>query len=413
MEELPLFAQKNVMNPAQTFILSLLLPLAVSCALVDDGGVWGGARRPHARVEEPVDDSIQDDPVVSAEPDTAIYVSAVRADSGCDYLRQDPGPGSEIVLFKNFKQVLSVPFGDGAGPDPDTHHLIDGHLWTERSTLTQTVICRDSVEKCRFDGREYLLGLLPVGDDVYTLSHGRDDDSFTYRKNSQVLYRKEAGSVFGNMQDPSYGNTGALYLSQTGRPCFCYSGSGAYYAVEDGLEIKHPDLMTDAVFQDVKFRKGCFTKALDEQMGYKWQNARVWIFPGQEMISGDVWSAQHGCWRTMVYRYAWFSESMYAMTGATVYLDEEVTHCVAADRSGVINVDERDLDGAYMGFTPNCATIHDGLPALALTPRDTTLRPFVTVGGERTELDIYGYLTGIEVVINPPSSEAGTDPPVP
>ena len=402
------------MNHLPTLILPLLLPIAVSCSLVDDGLVWGSARRPHSRVDETaVQDAYEEDTPDPNEPDTSIYVCAVRVNPGCDYLRQDPGPGSEIVLFKNFRQVLSVPLGEGAGPDADTHHLIDGHLWTERSTLTQTIVCRDSVEMCRFDGREYLLGLLPMGDDVYTLTRSRESAAFTYRKNSQVLFQKEAGTVFGDMQDPSYGNTGALYLSNAGRPCFCYGGGGAYYAVEDGLEIKHSDLKTGSVFQDVKYRKGCFSKSLDDNLGYRWRNSRVWIFPGQEMISGDVWSEQYGAWRTMVYRYAWFTESMFAMTGATVYLDENVTHCVSVDRAGVITVDEREQEGAFMGFTPNCATLYGSSVALALTPRDTTLRPFVRAGGEKTELDVFGYLTGIEVVVNPPSSEGGTDPPVP
>ena len=392
------------------FLLSLM---AASCDLVDNAEVWGIPARPHSRVSGSTEEAEADDDGPAELPDTLIYISAVRVKRGCDFLRQDPGSDSEIVLLRNFRQILSIPVGASFSTESDTHHLIDGHLWTEHSNLAETVICRDGVEVCRFEGREYLLGLLPLGDDIYTLSHSRDNNSFSYRKNSEVLFRKETGNVFGNMQDKSYGNTGALYLSSTGRPCFCYSGGGAYYAVVDGLENKHPDVVSGTVFQDVKFRKGCFTKAADYSMGRRWQNARVWIFPGLEMLSGDVWSSEYGGWRTCVYRYDYFTESIYDMTGATVCLDENVTHCVLVDRSGVITVDERDLEGTYLGFTPDCATLYNGSLALALTPRDTTLSPFVNLGGVCTELDLYGYLTGIEVVVNQTSSEGGTDPPVP
>ena len=174
--------------------------------------------------------------------DTTVYYSAVRFPDGYDWQR-DTAYGSvpfELLLYRDFEPALTLPSGPDACfvPDPDRHHLAGGHLYTERMADGQTRIGRDGVELFRFPGREYLVGLLEDGEDLYTLSRPAKGDGFTFRRNGDVLLRQPSGTPFGSLTDPSYGPSGALYRDQE-QVCFCYaSGKGpqqTFHAVRDGL----------------------------------------------------------------------------------------------------------------------------------------------------------------------------------
>ena len=149
--------------------LGVLLP---GCVLLEDG-LTGARRRTDcsregARPQRPRSGSAL--PGLDAAADTTLWICAVRFPEGYDWQR-DTAYGSipfELVLYKDFAPVLTLPSGPEAcfTPDPARHHLLEGHLYTERFQDGQTRIGRDGVELCRFDGREMLAGLLEDGGDL-------------------------------------------------------------------------------------------------------------------------------------------------------------------------------------------------------------------------------------------------------
>ena len=228
----------------RTSILIALLPfLAGGCILLDND-LNSGPPRAGTFFRGHGDDGEQEGGgEIVRQADTSIYFCAVRFDD--DYVWQrDTAYGSvpyELLLFKDFEQILSIKSSEASciSPDHDTHHIIDGHLYTEYSNLTRTTIGRDGAVILDFSGREFLKGLMPHDGDIYTLTEKRDGNGFNFRKNGELLFTKSGGSVFGGMDDPSYGPTGALYFDR-GDLTFCYwTGKGAlrkYFRVRNGTE---------------------------------------------------------------------------------------------------------------------------------------------------------------------------------
>lgn len=151
--------------------------------------------------------------------DTTLYFCAVRFDESYDWQR-DTAYGSEsfeLLLYRDFEPVLSVSSaGSGCvSADFDTHHIIGGHLYTEKSDLSSTVIGRDGVEIIRFEGREFLKGLLPDGEDIYTPRRaGTARASRSARTASLCWYARR-------------GECSAAWSSlPTGRPAPCISTKG-------------------------------------------------------------------------------------------------------------------------------------------------------------------------------------------
>jgi len=145
-----------------------------------------------------------------------VYVTAIDFDKGYDWRRDTTfGLSSGYVkLFKDSTLVLSIPAGPGeeVSLDADKHHFVDGHLYTEYCSMTETVIKRDGRELLRYDGAETLKGILVRDDDIYTLGQGIGGyRGLTLRKNGEILISKEKGTVWGSFSDPFYGESGALY----------------------------------------------------------------------------------------------------------------------------------------------------------------------------------------------------------
>ncbi len=226
--------------------------------------------------------------------DTALLFSAVRFEESYNYHRDSAyGAGRyEILLYRDFEQALSIPSSaECASPDPDTHHILGGHLYTEAVTRERTFIGRDGQTLFSFEGREILRGLLTDGDDVYTLSESRSGDGFSFRKNGEILFSRESGYVFGDMAEPSYGPSGALYRDM-GKICFCYaarlSGKEQYYTVMDGV-AGVTRFEERCSVQDVKISGGHPVSAEASYLWFDVENGRVWRdADGQVPVSGHM-----------------------------------------------------------------------------------------------------------------------------
>ncbi len=223
---------KNIVLAAAAFAV-------VSCGLEEVGG------RPVEGTGE-----VWIKPGTPAVPDDSdkrvIYVTAMDYPNGYDW-RVDKEKGSvkcSLVVFADGVPVMKVPVGDAyeVSSDPDMHRMAQGHLYTDYSTDTETVIRKDGKEIIRYSGREMICGLAVKDEDVYTLGQPRQGDGFTYRKNGEILIERKRGRSFGSLYHDG--------------ECMCFAfmepiGTAGedlerYYHVRDG------EISQTAVREDVK-----------------------------------------------------------------------------------------------------------------------------------------------------------------
>ena len=131
-----------------------------------------------------------------------VYLTAVRFPEGYAWELDTCAVDGEvwIDLYRDGEKVRSIPAG--ASVHPDMHRYLGGHLYTDWSTDTETVVARDGAELFRFEGREALRGFLVREDGVHTLGQDRDGNGFTYRIDGRVVYRSETGTVPGGPDTP-------------------------------------------------------------------------------------------------------------------------------------------------------------------------------------------------------------------
>ena len=134
---------------------------------------------------------------------TVCYVTALEYPDDYDW-RADPEKGSvkcSLVVYADDLPMMKIPVGDKyeVSSDPDMHRILSGHLYTDYSTDTETVIKKDGRELFRFPGREMVVGMIVDGGDLYTLGQPRSGTGFRFRKNGEVIIERTQGRAFGRM----------------------------------------------------------------------------------------------------------------------------------------------------------------------------------------------------------------------
>ena len=179
-------------------------------------------------------------------PGEHVYLTAVRFPDGYAWdLDTCAVEGSVwIDLYRDGSLVRSVPADRSV--HPDMHRYVGGHLYTDYSTDTETVVSRDGKELFRFEGREALRGFLVREDGVHTLGQDRDGEGFTYRVEGRTVYRSETGTILGSPD----GTPGGA-LTEDGEDvlytCCVPSGKGKQYVVMRGAEAARSPLDGDGV----------------------------------------------------------------------------------------------------------------------------------------------------------------------
>ena len=319
-----------------------------------------------------------------------------------DTLHQDVTP--EIVLYRNYRQVLRFPAGEGACPDPDMLHIVDGHLYSEDSSMSETVVRRDGSVLYRCEGREMLAGLVEDGQDVYTLSQYRSGEGFSYRRNGELLLSRESGRLYGSLSDPSYGQSGALYRDG-GDLVFSYHydlpGSAGYSIFRNGSE----ELSEQGEYHDIKVIGGRLEKAPSTPVLYSWDEVRVW-----NTGRGVFWAGTGAMDLSQSTRGAWMYDTgiktlyMMGKGDALVMPTGKSAVSVWYGRDGGVEVyrwgeGARKLDGLYMYMGDACVSLLGETLALGLTPREHGAGPVVLVDGKARTLDINGYISCIKICL--------------
>ncbi len=354
-----------------------------------------------------------EDPAPVPPPDTTVWLSAVRFPKDYDWQR-DTAYGTapfELVLYRDFAPELVLSFGPDACfvADPDRHHILSGHLYTERIADGCTRIGRDGQELFRFGQREFLVGLLEDGDDLYTLSRSVSGQGFSFRKNGEVLLSRADGIPFGRLDDPSYGPTGALYRDG-GAPVFCFRvdfpGGTSLYRVQDSRESPLKESLPGTRVLDLKVRDGrpLVLHPLSSSGGL--QDGRIWPEGEAYAVTGRFPDGAGG-WFSGVRDAADSAPRRLCSEDATLYRTAEADFAVSTDAEGTVRwygpSGSGRSDGPCLFPGPGCAAAAGTLLVLAFTPRQARALPQIRRGGRVTELDLYGYVSSVAVSLSPPN----------
>lgn len=152
------------------------------------GGIWGG----------PLDEG------VSGALDQVCYITALDYQKGYDW-KSDTSRESvkcSLVVYADGKLIMKVPVGDvyETCADPDMHRIIDGQLYTDYSTDSETVIKKNGATLFRYPGREAICGMAIRSDEVYTLGQNRSGDGFAFRRNGEIIFSRPSGVVMGQLR---------------------------------------------------------------------------------------------------------------------------------------------------------------------------------------------------------------------
>ena len=179
--------------------------------------------------------------------DTTVFITAVEFPDDYFWQRDTAGESRvfNIAVYRDRDRILYVKGGPGTNisSDPDMNRFIDGHLYSDYSSGTETIISRDGKEMFRYEGREMLCGFIAKGDDIYTLGQNRSGNGLSFRKNGEALLSKESGTVIGDLYCPD-SKGGGLYETEAGDIIFYYQTEGLpamlvkprLFAVKNGIE---------------------------------------------------------------------------------------------------------------------------------------------------------------------------------
>ncbi|MBQ9309746.1 MAG: hypothetical protein IJ222_02660 [Bacteroidales bacterium] len=358
--------------------------------------------------------------------DTLVYVSAVVVPDSYDW-RRDTSFGSascKLVLMKDGTPLFSLSTGmkERISIEPDTHHILDGHLYTEYSTSSETFLKRDGELVCSFPGREVLKGLLVREDGVYTLGQDREGGGFTFRHNGNEVLRVEDGTVFGDFNSSAYGRTGALY-ELDGDVCFCYRDEESCHAVRNGdarpensgvspSRVKDLRLASDGLWSvsdygtlmmvDGPYRSYALSR------NYSWTACELWPGSSGMWVLGETAASGLSCTmlRPVHDDTGEFPEIVFRGGNNYVYgSGESACFAISGDKGGL---KVQDAEGHYIYgrdsaffFTRDCAMGLGEALFMAVTPRERRFPPFLWKNGEEELFAINGYLTGVEAVLSP------------
>lgn len=351
-------------------------------------------------------------------PDTIVWASAVQVPDDY-YWPRDTAMGvmdAKLLLFKDDEQVLSLPVGAayGISPNPETHHLIGGKLYTEFNSASGTQIRRDGELVCQYEGREVLKGLLPVMDDIFTLGLDKDDNSLVYRKNGTIMLKMDGARALGGLGE----NAPALYMDG-GHQYFAMHQSGSTYLVTDG-SMKKADAMSNFVM-DYRIADGvpyCILtmgnnifllqdkkkSVLCEKLGA--------LEDFHIIVTEDgVFAAGTSSGNTMVRNIR--DSCTLEFEGESLFLYESRGKMFSVRAHRPVTVREADTSlpgngkllmegsGCYF-FSRGCGFALEGTLYLAVSAENGP--PFIWKDGEKLrEFSLNGYLTGVEVQLTSPN----------
>lgn len=397
----------------RSLLVKLTLLLAASCGVSEVGdfekdeynGVWTGPS-----IESP------------SLGNSVTLVTAFDYPDGYDWV-SDPDKGvvkCSLVVYADSRLILKVPVGDQyrVSSDPDMHRIIDGHLYTDFTTDSETVIKKDGKPCVSFPGRESVTSMVVKGDSLHTLGQKRDGKGFAYRINGQVVLERSTGYAFGR-------------LTEDGEDvCFAFvepieSADGTlerYYCFKEGKVIQAALREDVRKVWDVMVHRGrvfCLASLTGVPEPVVVSDISLEALPmpyDTEMLAGQFFSAGNVLGTEMILRSdAGLSSAIWmqnrlsykfdsGMTVASIWSGEEGVACVVNAVSGNAAVyrmgEYLALPEGYAGLGSSPIDMIDGILTIGLSSLSGE-RPMVWRDGEVEEVDVNGYICNVSSVSQP------------
>lgn len=345
------------------------------------------------------------DSSVVAASDTSFYFSAVNFSASYDWQR-DSSYGLEsfeLILYKDMKPVVTIPSYNSicVSANPDSHHIIAGALYTEICISGQTIIARNGEELFNWRGQEVLKGLYVSGAIVYTLGEDKITGHTILRKNGEMVSDIGQATVFGDLSEPSYAPTGALYADR-GKICFCYmskrEGILRYYKNIAGEE----QLITDAPsgVEDIRLVGGGPNYALTRHGNYFVEDGRIWNFQGASLVSGKFSQAAGSSQYSASYYF--YGPKQYLKLGSrtgTIYHGAKVGYVLSTQSpyNTILEGSEMKTEKVFKDYRPMgpaCAVVSGDEILIGLSPASHSKPCIIIHGSESYEVDgLHGYIS--------------------
>ena len=324
-----------------------------------------------------------------AEPGGHVWLTAVRFPEGYAWDLDTCAVDGEvwIDLYRDGERIRSLPAG--VSVHPDMHRYTGGHLYTDWSTDSETIVSRDGAELFRFEGREAVRGFLVREDGVHTLGQDRDGSGFTYRIDGRIQYRSETGAVLGGPDAPGAPG-GALteYGEDVFYVCRLSSERGNEYHVMRNAE-RYQSFPTSEWTLDVLVSGGTVSRVLSKP------RSLVLEVDGKETRLSL--NGRESCLWSRLAAFTPFSGE----TVSDILSDgERMGWTVTDGRGDLLRI--RWSDGGVTegtgGFlvSGRCALLRGGHLFLALTGRDGAPNRFQE-DGVHTDILFNGYFTSVTV----------------
>lgn len=148
---------------------------------------------------------------------TVTMISALEYPEGSDWNHYVEGAQPpELVLYRDSTEVLRLRTGEahGISEDLDMQRVVNGHLYTDWCTDTETILSRDGVEIFRYSGRERIVFLSENSEGhVLTLGEARSGKGFSSRVDGMPVFLGFDGSVYPNAEMTEEGKLRFFYTA--------------------------------------------------------------------------------------------------------------------------------------------------------------------------------------------------------
>ena len=371
----------------------------------DKNGVWNGP----AADPSPMSPSLT-------------FVSAFDYPDGYDW-RSDPDRGHvkcSLVVFREGLPVLKVPVGNeySVSPDPDMHRIIDGHLYTDFSDGTETLLKKNGKPVLSYPGAEMICDMKVKGSDIYTLGHSRTGQGFALRLNGSVLLSREAGYTFERIliedtevsvafAEPIVSSSGTVERYYVMR-----GGKVTQVALRDdikqvwdvavyGEEIYYLASLTGVQAPVLVSSQGMTTLQMPSSM--RVVSCRMNILEGGICVEGvlaDGNQVQSVLWGTD-FQYSLFPKGM---TFSALCFGEDGLHCTMNPASGMgaglifRGGESLEIPAGYACMSRSAMDFASGMLTVGLSSLKGEA-PALWVDGRLKNLDINGYISCVTSVI--------------
>ncbi len=347
------------------------------------------------------------------EPKT-LYVTGVEYPADYDW-RADLGSnaeGSTLFLMKDSVRIVEVTVGYDScvSADADMHRCIDGHLYTDFSTESETVIKMDGKELFRYAGREMIEGMCVKDGIVYTIGVPRSGSGWTYRGNGEILLSGSEGSLVGGLYEDG---SSVVFSYSEPADTLGITGRQTYYIVADGVAsaVSRCPLCVDDIrrIDGTVYCVGSATSsgnraiyydnqsvALDMPGSYSmYGDSRILYDGGDILVYGSVGNGA-ALWR-------WSDLVRFVSPGSILGICVSDSDCyyvgntsTGGEATGLYtNNTRKEFPEGYDFVYSGCIGADLGICCVGMSKPAESYRPALWIDGEIADYDFNGVFTGV------------------